>query len=64
MNKEIRNIMKIVKFLEELRLLVEGVTEAIENKSKKQKSTFLIMLLGTLGISLLGNLLTGKGVKA
>ena len=56
--------MKIVKFLEELRLLVEGVTEAIENKSKKQKSTFLIMLLGTLGISLLGNLLTGKGVKA
>ena len=56
--------MKIVKFLEELRLLVEGVTEAIENKSKRQKSTFLIMLLGTLGTSLLGNLLTGKGVKA
>ena len=31
---------------------------------KKQKSIFLIMLLGTLGTSLLGNLLTGKGVKA
>ena len=33
--------MKIVKFLQELRLLVEGVTEAIENKFKKKKVHFL-----------------------
>ena len=32
-------------------------------KQKEQKSGFLSMLFGTLGASLLGNLLTGKGVK-
>ena len=30
-------------------------------KQKKQKGGFLSMLLGTLGVSLLGNLLAGKG---
>ena len=31
-------------------------------KQKKQKGGSLSMLLGTLGASLLGNLLTGKGI--
>ena len=31
-------------------------------KLKKQKGRFLSMLLSTLGASLLGNLLTGKGI--
>ena len=31
-------------------------------KQKKQKGVFLSMLLRTLGASLLGNLLTGKGI--
>ena len=31
-------------------------------KQKKQKAGFLSMLLGTLGASLLGNLLAGKGI--
>ena len=30
---------------------------------KEQKGGFLSMLLGTLGASLLGNLLTGKGIN-
>ena len=30
-------------------------------KQKNKKEVFLSMLLGTLGASLLGNLLTGKG---
>ena len=32
-------------------------------KEKKQKIGFLSMLLGTLGASLLGNMLTGKGIN-
>ena len=32
--------------------------------SKKGKAGILSMLLGTLGAKLLGNLLTGKGIKA
>ena len=32
------------------------------NETKEQKGVFLEMLLGTLGASLLGNLLTGKGI--
>ena len=43
---------------------MKGVTKTIENETKEQKGGFLSMLLGTLGVSLLGNLLTGKGIKA
>ena len=46
-------------------LLKKGVSELIKNEAKQQKGGFLGMLLGTLGASLLGNLLTGKGtIKA
>ena len=38
-------------------------TESVQNEIKEQKGGFLSMLLGTLGASLLGNLLTGKGVN-
>ena len=34
----------------------------IENETKEQRGEFLSMLLGTLGASLLGNLLSGKGM--
>ena len=56
------DIMKIVQALEDSNLLLKGVTKAIENETKEQKGGFLSMLLGTLGASLLGNLLTGKGI--
>ena len=52
--------IKIMKSLEDFGLLVEGVTEAVQIEVKKQKGWFLSMLLGTLGASLLGNLLTGR----
>ena len=40
---------------------MKRVTETVKNETKKQKGGFLSMLLGTLGASLLGNLLTVKG---
>ena len=49
-NNEIEDLIKTVKSLEDSGLLLKGVTG------------FLSMLLGTLGASLLGNLLTGKGI--
>ena len=55
-------MMKIVQALEDSNILLEGVTKTIENETKEQKGGFLSMLLGTLGASLLGNLLTGKGI--
>ena len=55
------DIMKIVKSLEESGLLINGMGETIKNEAKEQKGRFLSMLLGTLGASLLRNLLTGKG---
>ena len=53
--------MKIVQALESSGILLKGVTEAIKNETREQKEGFLSMLLSTLGASLLGNLLTGKG---
>ena len=54
------DIMKIIKSLEESGLLLNGVSETIKHEVKGQKGGFLSMLLGTLGASLLVNLLTGK----
>ena len=53
--------MKIVQALEDSNILLKGVTDTIKNETK-QKGGFLSMLLGTLGASLLGNLLSGKGI--
>ena len=61
-NDEINDIIKIVKSLEDSGLLLKGVTETVQNEAKEQKGRFLSMLLGTLGASFLGNLLTGKGI--
>ena len=61
-NKETNDIMKIIQSLEDSNILLKGVTETIKNETQEQKGGFLSMLLGTLGTSLLGNLLTGKGI--
>ena len=61
-NNEIEDIIKIVKSLEDSGLLLKGVTETVQNEVKEQKGGSLSMLLGTLGASLLGNLLIGKGI--
>ena len=45
---------KIVQALEDSNTLFKGVTKKIKNKIKEQK--------GTLGLILLGNLLSGKGI--
>ena len=47
-NEEIKDIMKIVKSLEVSDLLVNVVTEAIENEAKEQKDMFFDLLC-TLG---------------
>ena len=60
-NEEMNDVMKVIKSLEESGLLIKGVSETIKNETKEQKGGFLSMLLGTLGASLLGNLLTRKG---
>ena len=62
-NKDVEVLIKIVKSLADSGLLLKEVTELVQNEVKEQKGGFLSMLLGTLGASLLGNLLTGKGVN-
>ena len=61
-DKELEDIMKIDNSLEESCLLIKGVNETIKNDVKVQKGGFLGILLGTLGTSLLGNMLEGKRV--
>ena len=61
-NEEMNDIMKIIKPLEESGLLIKGFSETFKNKGKEQKGGSLSILLGTLGASLLGNLITDKGV--
>ena len=56
------DVMEIIQALEVSNILLKRVTKTIKNETKGQKGGFLSMLLGTLGASLLGNLLTGKGI--
>ena len=62
-NDEMKDIIKIVKSLEDSGLLIKGVTETVQNEVKEQKGGFPSILLDTLGASLFENLLTGRGVN-
>ena len=63
--EDMQDIMKIIKELENSDILLKGVSKTIENEIEGQRGGFLSMLLGTLGASLLGNLLTGgKGIMS
>ena len=62
-NDEMEHIIKISKSLEDSCLLLKEVSETIQAEAKEQKGRFLNMLLGTLGASLLGNTLAGKGMN-
>ena len=62
LNDEMKGIMKIVNSLEEMGLLMQGVSQTVEYEAKKTKREFLGMIIGTLGASLLENLLAGKPV--
>ena len=61
-NDEMDDILKIVKSLEDSNVLLKGVSGTIQHEAKEQRGGFLSMLLGTLGASLLGDILSGKGV--
>ena len=60
--EDMNDIIKIIEALENSGILLKVVTKTIENETKEQRGRFLSMLLGTLGASLLGNLLSGKGL--
>ena len=61
-NKEMNDIMKIVQAPEDSNILLKRVTKTIKNKTKEQKGGILSMLLHTSGASLLGYLISGKGI--
>ena len=54
------NIMKIAESLEESDLLIKSISETTKNEAKGLKGWFLGILIGSLGVSLLRNMLTGK----
>ena len=56
------DILKIVTFLEDSGILLKGVGNTKNDEAKEQRGSFQSMVLGTLGPSLLGNMLAGKGV--
>ena len=55
-----QDLSKLVKSLEDSGILLNGITKTVKNEVKEQKCGFISMLLGTLGASLLGDLLTKK----
>ena len=66
LNDEMEDILKIVKFLKDSGVSLKGVRERIQHETREQRGGFLCMLLGTLGASLLDDILSkglsGKGV--
>ena len=62
LDKEMNDITKIVKALEDSGILLKSVTKTTENETKEQKGRFLRTVLGSLGTSLLGNMLASKSI--
>ena len=62
-NDKMKDIIRIVKSLDDSGLWLQGVSETIQNEAKEQKRWFLSMLLDTLGAKLLGNILASKGIN-
>ena len=61
-NDEMDDILKIIKSLEDSGVLLKGVSETIQHEAKEQRGGFLSMILGILGASLLGDVLS-KGLS-
>ena len=61
-NEEINDLMKIIQAFEDKDILLKGVTKTVKNDINNQKGGAFGMLLGALGVSLLGDLLSGRGV--
>ena len=59
-NGGMNDIMKIVKSLKKLGISMKSVSETIQDEVKEEKGGFFGILLGTLGASLLGKMLTSK----
>ena len=64
LNDEMKDIIEIVKSLEDSSLLLKWVSGIIQNEAKEQKEGFLSVLVGTLSASLLGNILAEKGMNS
>ena len=62
-NEKVDDVVKIVKYLEESGLLVEGGSKTIKSQGREQNFK-ISMLLGTSSAALLGNLLKCERVKA
>ena len=63
-NDEIKDIIRIIKSLEDSGLLLKEVSEKIQNEAKEQNGGLFSMLLGTLVASLLVNILASKGINS
>ena len=59
-DSDLSDILEIINMLEQKGILINGTTQTVENEVHEQKGGFLSMLLGTLGASLLRNLLSGN----
>ena len=59
-----KDIIRIVKSLEDSGLLFKGVSETIQNEAKEQRGGFLSILSGTIDASLLENILADKGINS
>ena len=60
-NKDVDDIIRNIKPLQNWVVLLDTVIETVNYDIKKQKCGFLDILLGSLGASVLGDMLTGKG---
>ena len=61
-NEKMNEIMEIIQALEDSNILLKRATKTIKNDINEQKGGFLGMILGTLGASLLGNMLAEKPI--
>ena len=60
---DMQDLLKILKPLEDIGILLDGITETVKNEVKVQKGGVLSMLLGTLASSFSTDILLNKKAR-
>ena len=61
-NEDMNDFIKIIKWLEDLGVLIDGVTERVKHETKKQEERFLGALFALLAVSLVQPVISSKGI--
>lgn len=60
LNEDMDDVIRIIKSLKKSNIVIDGGSKTVKHKIKIQEGGFMCVLLGSLGGSIIGNILNKK----